>query len=796
MSHRQGARAPTHQPLATATETAGGAALAPGLNVELALDILAELAEAVVVLDEELRLIWANRSAEVFFGLSLPEVRGMGAIELFPDTRGGPIEAIYRRVLAGGPQEKTRLYYGTTDRWLHLRVLPWRSGLIAFYRDIDAQRRAEAELRAREDRYRAMVEHVGDVLSVSDSEGRCTWVSPSAVEVFGYERSELVGTNLRDLVTAEDLEAFDRKFQGFSPGKTMHLRQRIRHKNGDIRWVEATGQLVLGVDGTVEAIFVSRDITRAVETEAQLRAAREAAEQLAAARSAFVANMSHEIRTPLHGVLGVAGLLAGTELTVEQLRLVEIIRTSGETLLDVVNGILDLSKIEAGRLRLDIGETEICAIVEGVVEMLAASAASRQLDLYCRIDPTLPSVLSLDGLRLRQVLVNFVSNAIKFTDHGEVVLTVDRVVDAGETSLRLQVRDTGIGIDAALRPLLFQPFVQGDASTTRSRGGTGLGLSICWRLVQLMGGEITVETEVGRGSTFTVRLPLTGVDAAPGPPPTPDPALADLDVWVLSDNGGHGEAIAQTLRGLGLAATTWYSCDSTLNQEAVRHAIEDHAGTALSVIVCNSRLRPSAWQAIANSLPMPALWLIPLGCPLQPRPGDEAITRPVREHDFKAAVRRMLGSHQVTPAATHRRSTVEGPTDLAGLRVLLVEDNDINALVAELQLQRLGIVCRRVCNGAESLTALAEEPFDLALMDLQMPVLGGLEATRRLRAMPLLSQPHIVALTAGALDDDRQRALAAGMDDHLSKPTPEESLLRVLRAAAKKKQRSAASPSP
>ncbi len=766
-----------------------GQALAPGLDVELALSILSELAEAVVVIDDGLHLIWANRSAEVFFGHMLPEVRGKGVIELYPDTRGGPIEAIYRRVLASGTPEKLQLHYARTDRWLHVRVLPWRKGLIAFYRDIDGQRRAEAALRAREDRYRAMVEHVGDVLSVSDRDGLCTWVSPSAEEVFGYRPEELIGTNLRDLVLAEDLEAVDRDFPGFMPGKTMHSRQRVRHKNGELRWVEATGQFVVDVGGTIEAIFVSRDITRAVETEVQLRAAREAAEQLAAARSAFVANMSHEIRTPLHGVLGVAGLLAGTELTAEQRRLVEIIRTSGESLLDVVNDILDLSKIEAGRLRLDIGETEIRGIVEGVVEVLAASAASRQLDLYCRVDQSLPYVLALDGLRLRQVLVNLVSNAIKFTDHGEVALTVDRVVDADKTSLRLQIRDTGIGIDQALRPLLFQPFVQGDASTTRSRGGTGLGLSICWRLVQLMGGEITVETEVGRGSTFTISVPLTGADAEPQQQPPVDPVLADLDIFVLSASQGHADAVAQTLQGLGVRAATWHGCDTAIRGDGLRKAIEENAGSALTVVLCGARPRHAAWLAVANALPMPALWLTALGTGVQQRPGDEVLSCPVREQDFKATVRRILGAQHVTPAPARRRSTAEGPLDLAGLRVLLAEDNDINALVVELQLQRLGVTCRRVRDGAESLAALAEEPYDLVLMDLQMPVLGGLEATRRLRAMPLLPQPQIVALTAGALDDDRQRALAAGMDDHLPKPTPQESLLRVLRAAAKHRLR-------
>jgi PAS domain S-box-containing protein len=632
-------------------------------------------------------------------------------------------------------------------------------------------------------------------------DGRCIAANPALSSIVGFSIDEMLGrVILAELMHPDDALAGWEMFRGLSAGQYDHytIEQRFIHKNGELRWVRLAMSLVRDAEGRPKNVIgMGEDITErklAEEQRKQFEAALEEARDLALraslAKSEFLATMSHEIRTPMNGVIGMTGLLLDTELSPRQREYAEAVRRSGEALLAIINDILDFSKIEAGKLELEFAPVDVREAVEDVVGLLAEQAQAKGLELAALVQADVPNGLQGDPGRIRQVLMNLVGNALKFTQRGEVTVQARLAEQTADSALiRVDVTDTGIGISPDVASRLFQPFSQADVSMTREFGGTGLGLAICKRLVEQMGGEIGLESELGHGSMFWFTVRLQGAVAADGAAPArPSVALVQgppVHVLVVDDNETNRTILQEQLIPWGLSVTSVGDGPAAL--ERLRQAAARREPFAAALLDRHmpgmdglTLARTISADAVLGTTPM--VLLTSLGeedrRDVQAAGFQHVLTKPVRQSQLLAMLGTILGL-QVgggirvpTPAEPSERRAADEPGPPSGPRILVAEDTTINQLVARRMLERLGCHVDVVGNGREAVDAAASIPYALVLMDVQMPEMDGFEATAQIRQQQAQTGQHtpIVAMTANAMKGDRERALAAGMDDYLSKP--------------------------
>lgn len=534
----------------------------------------------------------------------------------------------------------------------------------------------------------------------------------------------------------------------------------------------------------IENAHINENLEHLVaERTRELALAKEAAEAANSAKSIFLSSMTHELRTPMNGVLGMASLLQETSLDPEQRELVKTIRTSGDTLLTLINDILDFSKIEANKLELEQVAFAVARCIEEAFDLVAPKAAEKGLTLAYFVDEAVPAMLQQDVTRVRQILTNLLSNAVKFTEQGHIVVRVQLVgaqaaADNLPITVRFSVEDTGIGIPGDQLGRLFGMFHQADVSTTRRYGGTGLGLAISKRLAEMMGGELRVSSEVGQGTVFSFTIWATAV-LAPPQPAEPNPCAGKRAV-LLSNNVVNQQFLAQQLKQWQISLTTAVSSTTLPNQL--------NAADLLFVDLNNLELDGLALlaQQKAAHANLHFVALTHWGQRLPDGLSGERVTAvalPLKSNHLRNALHILFFPEEMQNRATQiDRLYTEKMAQEHPLRILIAEDNKVNQKVATRMLERLGYRPVVVSNGVEALAALKQQLYDLVLMDVQMPEMDGVAATQRIRTLlPAQTQPYIVAMTANAMQGDREKYLTIGMDNYLSKPMRLEGLVAVLR---------------
>ncbi len=801
--------------------------------------ILDNTSNVVYMKDTQGRYLLVNRRFEKLFKTTRQEAIGKTDQELFPSSTASAYQHNDQQVLATGQpleveepvqhEDGTHTYISNKFALLDEDGHPYAVGGIST--DISGQKNAERALRDAEARYYSLVESLPLRTWVKDLEGRFTFANHGTCESYGKTLAELIGKTDYDYAPFELADKYQKDDRRVcTTGKVLEDIEEFLYSDGSKRYVQVLKAPVFDSQGQIVGTQgMSWDVTERIQAEKATQHAKDAAEAANRAKSVFVANMSHEIRTPMNGIIGMSELLLDTPLTHDQREYVMMVNESADSLLSLINDVLDLSKVEAGRLDLEFISFELGEVLGDALKLLALRADKKGLELAWRMQPNVPEVVVGDPARLRQIVINLVGNAIKFTERGEVVLRVQRApeeeaclgsstgtsktvvgpsesggfailtseraaaaTNGGQTLLQFSIIDTGIGIPAEKQRQVFEAFEQADTSTTRRYGGTGLGLTISTKIVELLGGRIWLESEPGAGATFhfTARFGLPAETPLDSHEEQPWRDLHDLRVLVVDDNATHRSILTEILESWGIQSSAFPEAETAL--AALQDAARSKQSFELILADAAMPVRDGFWLAeqIKQDSALNAATIMMLTATRRPEDAERCrrmgvhayLAKPIKPSELLDAMMAAMGPLVETEEPTAAVAVVESQEPAKVLEVLLAEDSPVNQRVATAMLEKWGHRITIASNGRQAIAMFIKKAFDLVLMDVQMPEMDGLDATRSIRRHEETTGGHvpIVALTAHAMKGDRQRCLSAGMDAYVTKPIRSKELLGVI----------------
>ncbi len=801
---------------------------------ELITATLRSIGDGVISTDPNSNILTMNPVAETLTGWEESEARGLPLEQVFKivnaQDRGIPENPVKRAlregVIVGLANHSLLISKDGREYQIADSCAPIRDpdgniiGAVLVFRDVTEEYRMAEELRKSESLFSSAFNSAAVGTALIDKQGKCVKINSALCQLVGISADEVIDTNFTKLVYMEDMDFAKNKIEQLKSGELENIQFNIRYtdKRGKIIWTLTNlssikdqnsslfyilAQVVdIGEQKAAEELLRQSNL-QLEEAIEETRKLKEAAEAASVAKSEFLANMSHEIRTPLNSIIGMIGLLLDTELSHEQKRYAETVRSSGEALLAIINDILDYSKIEAGRVELENVAFDLQNMIEDIASTMAQKAFEKHIELICAVPPNMHTHFSGDPARIRQILTNLISNAIKFTQEGEVVVGVSVIAETeSKATLRFYVRDTGIGIPEEKKILLFQKFSQLDSSTTRKYGGTGLGLAISKQLVELMKGEIGVDSKEGKGSEFWFTITLQKAKPSDVSSAQFDLDLSNIRILIVDDNPNNREILKAHLASWQMIVEEAASAKEAIaklnnavaTEKPFRIAVLDMHMPEIDGEELGKRVKSSPDLQDIKLIMLSSLGVRTNINKLKEIGFDAVLTKPIRPREIKNAIMAALSNIPVATIIEPREEPIKEVRNLFAetrARVLLVEDNVVNQQVALGLLAKLGLSADAVGNGKEAIEAIKTIPYDIILMDVQMPVMDGFEATKIIRTLPpelytdatkrpLASLP-IIAMTAHAMQGDREKCLAAGMNDYITKPITPEALATVLK---------------